>query len=247
MNRFSAALALMSDVAMGTMGGDLKRRERISARLGDILSMLYITSSVLKRYQDEGRQAQDLPLVQWACEDNLAKAQQALDELFDNFPNRVVGVVLKRIVFPFGRTLRKPADKLDHQVARIMMTPCEARNRLGKHLYLTVEPGNQLGRVEQALLDVLAAEPLFDKVSKASGKRLPFFRLHEVAELGLSLGVINKQEAEVLRTAEESRLFVINVDDFEPEYLAADKSLTQQANGADVLNAAEKKQQDAAA
>ncbi|GHG70019.1 acyl-CoA dehydrogenase [Alishewanella longhuensis] len=241
MNRFSAALALMSDVAMGTMGGDLKRRERISARLGDILSMLYITSSVLKRYQDEGRQAQDLPLVQWACEDNLAKAQQALDELFDNFPNRVVGVVLKRIVFPFGRTLRKPADTLDHQVARIMMTPCEARNRLGKHLYLTVEPGNQLGRVEQALLDVLAAEPLFDKVSKASGKRLPFFRLHEVAELGLSLGVINKQEAAVLTTAEESRLFVINVDDFEPEYLAADKSLTQQANGAEVLNAAEKK------
>lgn len=247
MNRFSAALALMSDVAMGTLGGDLKRRERISARLGDILSMLYITSAVLKRYQDEGRQAQDLPLVQWACEDNLAKAQQALDELFDNFPNRIVGVVLKRIVFPFGRTLRKPADKLDHQVARIMMTPCEARNRLGKHLYLTVEPGNQLGRVEQALLDVLAAEPLFDKVSKASGKRLPFFRLNEVAELGLSLGVINKQEAEVLARAEESRLFVINVDDFAPEYLAADNSLTQQANGADVLNAAEKKQQDAAA
>lgn len=246
MNRFSAALALMSDVAMGTLGGDLKRRERISARLGDILSMLYITSSVLKRYQDEGRQAQDLPLVQWACEDNLAKAQQALDELFDNFPNRVVGVVLKRIVFPFGRTLRKPADKLDHQVARIMMTPCEARNRLGKHLYLTVEPGNQLGRVEQALLDVLAAEPLFDKVTKASGKRLPFFRLNEVADIGLSLGVINKQEADILRTAEESRLFVINVDDFEPDYLAADKSLTQQANGAEVLNAAEKKQQDAA-
>lgn len=247
MNRFSAALALMSDVAMGTLGGDLKRRERISARLGDILSMLYITSAVLKRYQDEGRQTQDLPLVQWACEDNLAKAQQALDELFDNFPNRVVGVTLKRVVFPFGRTLRKPSDKLDHQVAHIMMTPSEARNRLGKHLYLTVEPGNQLGRVEQALLDVLAAEPLFDKVSKASGKRLPFFRLHEVANEGLQLGVITEQEAKILRTAEESRLFVINVDDFEPAYLAADKTLTQQPNGAEVLNSAEKAQQNAAA
>jgi acyl-CoA dehydrogenase len=122
-----------------------------------------------------------------------------------------------------------------------MMTPCEARNRLGKHLYLKVEPLNQLGRVEQALLDVLAAEPLFDKVSKASGKRLPFFRLHEVADEGLKLGVINQQEAQILRTAEESRLFVINVDDFEPEYLAADKSLKQQANGAEALNAAEKK------
>merc|ERR1711964_808838 len=85
MNRFSAAMALMSDVAMATLGGDLKRRERISARLGDILSMLYLTSAVLKRFNDEGRQVQDLPLVQWACEDNLAKAQLALDELFDNF------------------------------------------------------------------------------------------------------------------------------------------------------------------
>ena len=83
MNRFSAALALMSDVAMGTLGGDLKRRERISARLGDILSMLYLTSAVLKRYNDEGRKIDDLPLVQWACEDNLAKAQLALNELFD--------------------------------------------------------------------------------------------------------------------------------------------------------------------
>lgn len=235
MNRFSAALALMSDVAMGTLGGDLKRRERISARLGDILSMLYLTSAVLKRYQDEGRQAQDLALVQWACEDNLAKAQQALDELFNNFPNKPIAAVLKRIVFPFGRTLTKPSDKLDNQVSRIMMTPSEARSRLGKHLYLTVEPGNQLGRVEQALLDVLAAEPLFDKVSKASGKRLPFFRLNEVATLGLELSVITQQEAEILKTAETSRLFVINVDDFEPEYLAADKSLTQQPNGAEVL------------
>lgn len=236
MNRFSAALALMSDVAMGTLGGDLKRRERISARLGDILSMLYLTSAVLKRYQDEGRQAQDLALVQWACEDNLVKAQQALDELFNNFPNKPIAAVLKRIVFPFGRTLAKPSDKRDNQVSRIMMTPGEARSRLGKHLYLTVEPGNQLGRVEQALLDVLAAEPLFDKVSKASGKRLPFFHLNEVATLGLELNVITQQEAEVLRTAETSRLFVINVDDFEPEYLAADKSLTQQPNGATVLD-----------
>ena len=232
MNRFSAAMALMSDVAMGTLGGDLKRRERISARLGDILSMLYLTSAVLKRYNDEGRKIDDLPLVQWACEDNLAKAQLALNELFDNFPNRLVGVVLKRVVFPWGRTLSKASDITEHKVARIMQTPGEARSRLGHHMYLTNEPQNQLGLMEQALLDVLAAEPVFDKVTHAAGKRLPFFRLNEVADLGLELKVISEAEANILRTAEKGRLFAINVDDFEPEYLAADKTLTQQGPGA---------------
>jgi len=240
MNRFSAALALMSDVAMGTLGGDLKRRERISARLGDILSMLYLTSSVLKRYNDDGRKADDLPLVQWCCEDNLAKAQLALDELFDNFPNRVVAAVLKRVVFPWGRTLRKASDITEHKVARIMQTPGDARSRLGTHLYLKNEPLNQLGLMEQALTDILAAEPIFDKVMHAAGKRLPFFRLHEVAELGLELKVLTDAEAQQLRTAEKGRLFAINVDDFEPEYLAADKSLTQQGPGAVATDKKEK-------
>ena len=242
MNRFSAALALMSDVAMGTLGGDLKRRERISARLGDILSMLYLTSAVLKRYNDEGRKAEDLPLVQWCCEDNLAKAQQALDELFDNFPARAVGVVLKRVVFPWGRTLRKASDITEHKVARIMQTPGEARSRLAHHLYLKNEPLNQLGMLEQALKDVLAAEPIFDKVAHAAGKRLPFFRLNEVADLGLELKAITETEAKQLRVAEQGRLFAINVDDFEPEYLAADKTLPQQGAGAlvkaDIVKAA---------
>ena len=225
MNRFSASLALMSDIAMATLGGDLKRRERISARLGDILSMLYLTSTILKKYHDEGRQVQDLPLVQWGCEDNLAKAQLALDELFDNFPNRIVATVLKRVVFPWGRLLRRPSDALDHKVARIMQTPCEARSRLGSHLYLTQEPNNQLGLLEKALTDILAAEPLFDKVVHAANKRLPFYRLGEVADLGLELGVLSQAEAEKLRVAEAGRLHVINVDDFDPIALAADKSL----------------------
>ena len=225
MNRFSASLALMSDIAMATMGGDLKRRERMSARLGDILSMLYITSSILKRYNDDGRPAQDLPLVQWGCEDNLARAQIALDELFDNFPNRIVGVVMKRVVFPWGRTLRRPSDKTEHQVARIMQTPCEARTRLGTHLYLTQEPNNLLGELEKAFADILAAEPLFDKVVHAANKRLPFYRLNEVADLGLSLGVLTQAEAEKLRVAEQGRLKTINVDDFDPIELMADRSL----------------------
>ncbi|MEH8020243.1 acyl-CoA dehydrogenase FadE [Rheinheimera metallidurans] len=232
MNRFSASLALMSDVAMGTLGGDLKRRERISARLGDILSMLYLTSAILKRYNDEGRKVDDLPLVQWGCEDNMAKAQLAMDELFNNFPNRIVGVVLKRIVFPWGRTLRKASDITEHKVARIMQTPSDSRSRLGHYLYLKNEPLNQLGMMEQALKDILLAEPIFDKVSHAAKKRLPFYRLNEVADLGLELKVITEAEANQLRIAEKGRLFAINVDDFDSEYIAADKTLPQQGPGA---------------
>lgn len=108
-----------------------------------------------------------------------------------------------------------------------MQTPCEARNRLAHHLYLTAEPNNQLGMMEKALADVLAAEPLFDKVAHAANKKLPFYRLNEVAELGLSLGVLSQAEADKLRVAEQGRLFAINVDDFDPVYLMADKTLAQ--------------------
>ncbi len=225
MNRYSASLALMSDIAMATLGGDLKRRERISARLGDLLSMLYLTSATLKRFNDEGRQAQDLPLVQWACEDNLYRAQVALDEMLANFPNALVGRLMRAVLFPTGRSLKKPSDIVEHQVARIMMTPCEARSRLGTHLYLTQEPNNLIGMLEKAFADILAAEPLFDKVCHAANKKLPFFKLDQVAELGLSLGVLSQAEADKLRVAEEGRLKTINVDDFDPLELMADKSL----------------------
>jgi acyl-CoA dehydrogenase len=226
MNRFSAALALMSDIAMATLGGDLKRRERISARLGDILSMLYVTSAILKRYNDEGRQINDLPLVQWGCEDNLYRAQVALDELLQNFPNRAVAIAMRAVIFPIGRRLTRPSDKVEHQVARIMQTPSETRQRLGQFLYLNQQDNNNLlGALEKALQDMLIAEPLFDKVAHAANKRLPFYRLNEVAELGLSLGVLSQAEAEKLRVAEQGRLRTINVDDFDPIDLPADKRL----------------------
>lgn len=121
MNRFSANLALLSDLAMATLGGNLKRKERISARLGDLLSQLYLASATLKRYQDEGRQSEDLPLVQWAVEDALYKLQSSLDDLLDNFPAGLGGV-LRLVLFPFGRPLKRPSDVLDHKVAKIMQT-----------------------------------------------------------------------------------------------------------------------------
>ncbi len=181
---------------------------------------------MLKRFNDDGRPAQDLPLVQWACEDNMYKAQVALDEMLDNFPNRIVGSVLGKLLFPWGRTLRKASDQLDHQVSRIMQTPCEACSRLGTNLYLTLEPNNQIGLIEKALTDILAAEPIFDKVVHAANVNACHSSAYtKWLALGLELGVITEAEAEKLRVAEQGRLHTINVDDFDPLDLAADKSL----------------------
>ncbi|QUN04476.1 acyl-CoA dehydrogenase FadE [Shewanella yunxiaonensis] len=229
MNRFSANLALLSDLAMATLGGGLKRKERISARLGDMLSQLYLASATLKRYQDEGRLSEDLPLVQWAVEDALYKLQSSLDDLLDNFPSGLGGI-LRVLLFPFGRPLKRPSDKLDHRVARIMQTPCASRDRLGKGQFLKAISNNPVGIQEQTLRDILLAEPLYDKVCQATGKRLPFMQLNKIAEEGKALGVLSDDEVKQLEKAEIGRLKSINVDDFDPEELKAQSVNSQQSS-----------------
>lgn len=223
MNRLSANLGLLSDLAMATLGGELKRKERLSARLGDILSQLYLVSATLKRFNDEGRPAEVLPLVHWACQDGLYRAQVALVELLDNFPARGLGRVVKLLLMPFGAPLKRPSDRLDHQVARLLQTPGLARNSLAGDLYLTAEEGNPLGMLEQALTDILRAEPVFDKATRAVGRR-PFTMLDQLAEEALAAGAISQEEAALLTAAEASRLRTINVDDFDPLELVVNKA-----------------------
>lgn len=219
MTRYSSNMALLSDIAMGVLGGELKRKERISARLGDVLSYLYLGSAVLKRFDDQGRQKDDLPFVHWAMQDCLHNLEIAIEELLNNFPAKGLGKVLKLIIMPFGKKYSRPSDELDHAIATILQTPCEARSRLGKGQYLGRDEGNPLGELEQILDDILACEPLYDKVCEASGEKLPFTQLNEVADKGLALGVLNEQEAALLVRAEKGRLDTINVDDFDNEEL----------------------------
>ena len=220
LNRLSASLALLSDVSMAVLGGSLKRRERISARLGDVLSQLYLASAVLKRYDDEGRHEADLPLVHWGVQDALYQAEQAIDDLLRNFPNGAVAGLLRLAIFPLGRRYDAPSDKLDHKVAKILQIPSETRSRLGRGQYLTPSEHNPAGLLEAALADVMAAEPIHLRLCKELGNNMPFTRLDELAALMLKEGRINPQEAEILTRAEASRLRSINVDDFEPEALA---------------------------
>ncbi|MGQ3904100.1 acyl-CoA dehydrogenase FadE [Mixta calida] len=220
LNRISANLALLSDVSMSVLGGSLKRRERISARLGDILSQLYLASAALKRYDDEGRQAADLPLLHWGVQDALNQAEDAIDDLLRNFPNAAIAATLRLVIFPAGRHCRAPSDRLDHQLAKLLQTPSATRSRLGRGQYLTPSEHNPAGQLEAALHDVMAAEVIHDRLNKQLKTHLSFTRLDELAQRALQEGWINAQEAEVLKRAEVSRLRSINVDEFEPDALA---------------------------
>jgi len=220
LNRLSANLALLSDVAMAVLGGSLKRRERISARLGDVLSQLYLASAVLKRYQDEGRNEADLPLVHWGVQDSLYQAEQAIDDLLDNFPNPWVAGALRVIIFPVGRRYKTPSDKLDSQLAKIMQTPSATRSRIGRDQYLAAVENNPAGLLEQALLDIMAAEPIHRRLSQETGHSLPFTNLDILAREQLAAGLITAEEAKILTQAETSRLRSINVEEFDPQALA---------------------------
>ncbi|MTD27223.1 acyl-CoA dehydrogenase FadE [Erwinia sorbitola] len=220
LNRISANLALLSDVSMSVLGGSLKRRERISARLGDILSQLYLASAALKRYEDEGRNEADLPLLHWGVQDALNQAETAIDDLLRNFPNRLVAGLVRMVVFPTGRRSHAPSDRLDHQLALILQVPSATRSRLGRGQYLAPGEHNPAGQLEEALQHVMAAEVIHDRLCKQQKKHLSFTRLDALAAQGLENGWITQEEADILIRAEASRLRSINVDEFDPDALA---------------------------
>ncbi|WP_111978511.1 acyl-CoA dehydrogenase FadE [Algibacillus agarilyticus] len=220
LSRFSAILAFMSDMAMVTLGGSLKRHERISARLGDLLSYLYLASASLKRFHDEGRQVNDFPLLAWAVEDCLYKSEIALNDLLDNFPVKWVGRTLKMTLMPWGITNKKPSDLTEHEIATILQTPSETRSRIGSGQYITPDDNNLLGKLELGLSLIIKAEPIHDKICKAFNQKLGFTRLNKLADTAFEQGVITEQEVQILRQAEQARLDAINVDDFDHDELA---------------------------
>ncbi|WP_023640580.1 acyl-CoA dehydrogenase FadE [Dickeya zeae] len=228
LNRLSANLALLADVSMGVLGGSLKRRERLSARLGDVLSQLYLASATLKRYDEEGRQEADLPLVHWGVQDCLHQAEQAIVDLLRNFPNKLVARLLRVMILPLGAVSKAPSDQLDHQLARLLQVPSATRSRLGRGLYLHTGAHHPAAQLEHALRDILAAEPIYQRLSQSAGYPLPFMQLDKLAEHGLAEGVITPEEANLLMQAETSRLRSINVDDFAPDALSAHKVESRQ-------------------
>ncbi|TAK40094.1 MAG: acyl-CoA dehydrogenase [Lysobacteraceae bacterium] len=217
LNRYSATLAVMADTSMLMLGGKLKFKESLSGRLGDVLSQLYICSAMLKRYEDEGRPEGDQPLLAWAFHDSINKIETALSGALRNFPIRPVGWLLWLLVFPLGRRAQAPSDRLGHRAASILMTPCDARARLARGVFLTPGPANPAGRIDSYLPAVVLAEPVERKFLKAL-KHSDIEALEFPAQLdeGVEEGWITAAERVQLEQLREMTLDAITVDDFEP-------------------------------
>lgn len=216
-NRFSAAFALASDASMLTMGGALKRKEMLSARLGDVFSSLYLASMVLKYHEDQGRPESDLPLVEWSCRSLLYHAQEQLHGLLRNFPNRPVAAVLRFLIFPRGRTYSAPADELGNQVVDLITHPTSARNRLCHGIYAAVEPGNPLGLLQQAMETAEELAPLDERIREA--RRSGLIRADDLPgqlEQAEAEGVLSPEEASRMREYDSLAMELINVDEFDP-------------------------------
>ncbi|MDN5848889.1 MAG: acyl-CoA dehydrogenase [Nitrococcus sp.] len=221
LSRMAAAFALTADVCLLSLGSSLKRRERISARLGDVLSYLYLASATLKRYEDQGRQAVDLPLMQWGVEDAFYIMQSRLDEILQNLPSRAVAMLLRLLIFPSGRWHRPPADVIGKRIARLLMEPGDALERLVAGIYRSHDPDSAHGRLEDAWLKVIAAEPVEHKIQEA--RRCGKLTLHwntDPVEAACKAGLLDLKEAELLSKAEQARRAVIKVDDFDSQELS---------------------------
>jgi acyl-CoA dehydrogenase len=220
LTRFSAAFAFLSDVSMLVLGGGLKRREKVSARLGDILSLMYLASAALKRFEDEGREAADKPLLDWSIWDAMFRAQNAFEGVISNYPSRVAAWCLRRIIFPIGRPYVVPSDRLGHEVAKLLIEPSATRDRLTAGAYVPRSESDVIGKLEAAMHAVIAAEPIERKLREAQkAGRIAGEGAEALARAGLEAGVISAGEHAQLVRAAGLRDEVVRVDDF-PQDLA---------------------------
>ncbi len=222
-NRYSASFALATDIAMLALGGYLKKKESLSARLGDVLSAMYLASMVLKHHANQGSPTEDLPLVEWACRSLLYQAQEQLHLFLRNFPNRPLAGLMRLLIFPRGLTYFAPSDRLGRDIADLIMNPTESRERLSRYIYKTPESNNPLGLLQQALLLSGVAEGLEKRI------RVDGIKTGQITALDLpgqisqaqKLGILSEAEADVLREYDAKVSNLIDVDDFAPHELAA--------------------------
>lgn len=220
LTRISRALALSSDVAMATLGGDLKRKEMISARLGDGLSHLYMASAVLKKYEDEGRQQSDLVYVDYSVQHCLYNAAKSLQEAYTNFPSRIAGRMLSTLVFPLGNHFKKPADRLSVKIAESIMTPGAHRDRLTHLCYIGKDEDDSIGLIERAFIKMYEIRGLERKLVQGvkEGKVERKGPLAERLQQALEAGVLTQNEVDQINEAEALRIKAVQVDHFSADF-----------------------------
>lgn len=210
LSRYSAVLTFVAEVALLSLGGALKRKEYISARLGDMLSELYLLSCTLKRFEDDGCPKEDASLVHWSMQTGLREIEMRLDEVIQNFPNRPLAWLMKLLVLPLGVRRKSPTDRLTQACADLLLEPSATRQRLTSGVYVG-GAHTGLGQVESAFTQVVATQALRDKLKAHKVKTI---------EDGLTQGVINDTEAKSLRQAQAAVDEAIAVDHFEASELS---------------------------
>ena len=221
-NRYSASFSLAADVAMLALGGYLKKKESLSARLGDVLSSMYLASMVLKHHENQGHPDADLPLVEWACRSLIYQAQEQLHLFLRNFPNRPLAAFMRLFIFPRGLTYFAPSDRLDREIVKLITSPTETRERLTAYIYKKRDAGNPLGLLQEALELSAGAETLEKRIrvdGVKTGRVTALDLPGQIAE-SLQAGILKQSEADMLSDYDAKVLALINVDDFAPHELA---------------------------
>jgi len=219
LGQMSAAFAVCSDLVLMILGGSFKRKEKLSGRFADALGYMFYASAALKKFEADGQPRSDLPLVEWTAKYCLYQVQMALDEILRNFPIKWLGVIIRHSIFPLGLSLRLPNDSLGHRVASLLIRPGEARDRLTDGIYITDDPEDITGCLEDALHKVIKAEPIERRVRRGS---LQQHGLEDYAQWVERLKVaqqVSSDEADILLQARKATMKVVRVDDFTPEQL----------------------------
>ena len=226
LTRLSSAFALLADASMLVMQASLKRREMISARLGDLLSCLYLASMVLKHYEDQGCPEADKPIVEWACQYLFNEYQQAMHEVLQNFPNISVALKLRLLVFPLGQHFNKPADTLETKIADLVLHNTESRQRVTEGIFDSLSEYSAVGALNEAMIMADAVAPLEARLKQAvKDQKIPSLLGIELINVGEEAGVISKDEAKQLREYDAKIMDIIHVDEF--EYNAFNRSSSE--------------------
>lgn len=214
----SASFAFLADIALGSYGGGLKIKEKISGRFADILSWMYLATATLRRYDAEGQKEDGRVFFEWSMEYAFGQIQKAFDELYSEIKVPGLTWAFRGPIGLWSRINRigsKPSDKLGHKVAQAMQHRSEQRDRLTDGIYLPKETDEALGRYENALKLLEEAEPVYKKIYVATKKKeLPKTQPRFVIDQAREKGIISDEEAKLIRKAEDARVDVVQVDEF---------------------------------
>ncbi len=218
--RASCTFAFVADLTVALLGGGLKTKQKITGRLADALSELYMLAAALKRFDDDGRPAGDELIVELAAQNGLHRFQGAIAGVIDNFPSVWARPLMRIVAFPLGRRFKPASDALGKAVARHALEPGSVRDRLTRHIFVSKDVNDPTGLLEVTLEKVIAAEPIEKRLEQAIRDDV-VRRYHGVDWFGEAVqkGVLTAAEADQLREVERLVAKAIAVDHFDPEEL----------------------------